>query len=204
MSAHSAEPSGREKGDKRERILDAAESVFAQRGFYNARVAEIAREAGVADGTIYLYFKSKDELLYSLFESRMERVIQTLAAAVASAEGPVEQVRAFIAAHLSLIADKPQVAEVLTVELRQSSKFMKEHANPRFGEFLKILAAIIADGQRSGDFNPDLPAPLVARAIFGMIDELALAWLLGNKFDIVRAADWIGAFTLAGLERRKS
>jgi TetR/AcrR family transcriptional regulator, fatty acid metabolism regulator protein len=193
-------------GEKRTRILDAAEDVFARRGFYNARVAEIAREAGVADGTIYLYFKSKDDLLISLFESRMERVLGELEAAIPEAGGAGEKLRAFIAAYMRLIRDSPQVAEVLTVELRQSSKFMKQYANPRFGEFLKLLAGIIGDGQREGQIDPDVPAPIAARAIFGMIDELALAWLLGgrDKFDIVRAADWVGAITLRGLERRNS
>jgi TetR/AcrR family transcriptional regulator, fatty acid metabolism regulator protein len=204
--ASQAAPKPAPARDKRNRILDAAEEVFARRGFYNARVAEIAREAGVADGTIYLYFKSKDDLLISLFESRMERVLGELEAALPEVGGAGEKLRAFIAAYMRLIRDTPQVAEVLTVELRQSSKFMKQYPNPRFGEFLKLLAGIIGDGQRAGEIDPDVPAPIAARAIFGMIDELALAWLLGgrDKFDIVRAADWVGAITLRGLERRNS
>ena len=193
-------------GQKRARILDAAETVFARRGFYNARVAEIAREAGVADGTIYLYFKSKDDLLISLFESRMQRVLAALEGAIPDSAGAGEKLRAFITAYMHLIRDTPRVAEVLTVELRQSSKFMKEYSNPRFGEFLKLLAGIIAEGQARDELAQTVPAPIAARAIFGMIDELALAWLLGgrDKFDIVRAADWVGAITLRGLERRNS
>jgi len=206
MSTHSVTPKRGDKGDKRERILRASEVVFAKHGFYNARVAEIAREAGVADGTIYLYFKSKDDLLYSLFESRMALVNGALAEAMGAHQDPRDRVLAFIRTYLSLVAQQPEVAEVLTVELRQSSKFMKEYANPRFGEFLKLLAQTIAEGQKSGAFVADPPAPLLARAVFGMLDELALAWLLGSKdkFDIVHAADSIGAFTIAGLERRKS
>lgn len=193
-------------GGKRTRILDAAESVFAQRGFYNARVAEIAREAGVADGTIYLYFKSKDDLLISLFESRMESVTGELEAAIPAGGSSSTKLRAFIGAYMQLIRDKPLIAEVLTVELRQSSKFMKQYSNRRFGEFLKLLAGLIGEGQRCGELEAEVPPPIAARAIFGMIDELALAWLLGgrDKFDIVRAADWVGAITLRGLERRDS
>src|SRR5512132_2077692 len=112
-------------GDKRERILSAAERIFARHGFFAARVSEIAKDAGVADGTIYLYFKSKDDLLISLFESRMEQVNRTLEAAIASAGSPLEQLRAFIRAYLRLVHDEPAAAEVLTIELRQSSKFMK-------------------------------------------------------------------------------
>jgi TetR/AcrR family fatty acid metabolism transcriptional regulator len=203
MTAHSS-GSQRPQGDKRERILDAAEKVFAQRGFYNARVAEIAREAGVADGTIYLYFKSKDDLLISLFESRMERVNGDLETAVTAADGAEAKLRAFYLAFFTMVKENPTVAEVLTLELRQSSKFMKEHPNPRFGELLKLIATIIADGQAAGQLESDVPAPIAARMIFGLVDELALAWLLGGgeKFDIVRAADWVGALTMKGLKRR--
>ena len=198
MSIQSAAKSS----DKRERILDAAELVFAKSGFFHARVAEIAKTAGVADGTIYLYFKSKDDVLISWFESRMERVNSALEKAVSAATTPKEKLLCFIRAHLKLVAEQPSVAEVLTVELRQSSKFMKEYANPRFGEFLKVLATVIAEGQESGDFSAEIPSPVAARAIFGMLDELALTWLLskGDKFDMEKAADWIGAMTLQGLE----
>jgi TetR/AcrR family transcriptional regulator, fatty acid metabolism regulator protein len=194
-------------GDKRSRILDAAEKVFARRGFFHARVSEIAREAGVADGTIYLYFKNKDDLLISLFESRMERVTAELSAALERV-GPsaAERLRAFFTIYAELVVAHPELAEVLTVELRQSSKFMKEYQNPRFSDFLKLLAGVIADGQESGDFDRALTAPIAARAIFGMLDELALAWLLGRgeKFDIVRAAGSLGALVLRGLERRST
>src|SRR5688500_20334525 len=124
MTAHTSE-AGRPQsgsGDKRERILDAAERVFARVGFFAARVSDIAREAGVADGTIYLYFKSKDDLLISLFESRIIRVNEQLAAAVAAAERPRDQLIAFVRTYLQMIADQPTAAEVLTIELRQSTK----------------------------------------------------------------------------------
>jgi TetR/AcrR family fatty acid metabolism transcriptional regulator len=193
-------------GDKRERILDAAEVVFAQHGFFAARVSEIAKEAGVADGTIYLYFKSKDELLISLFESRMERFNQLLAVAIAPAARPTDRLLALIRTYLTLVREQPRVAEVLTIELRQSAKFMKEASNPRFGDLLRMLAGIVAEGQAAGELGDAIPAPIAARMIFGILDELALAWLLqrGEKFDIVRAADWVGTLVTQGLERRSN
>jgi TetR/AcrR family transcriptional regulator, fatty acid metabolism regulator protein len=213
MTAHSPGPNGNGNGnapgnggraDKRERILDAAERVFAEHGFFNTRVAEIAKVAGVADGTIYLYFKSKDDLLISLFESRMERVIALLVDAMAAAPTAPGKVMAFVRTYLELVRDQPNVAEVLTIELRQSSKFMKEYANPRFADLLKLVAGAIADGQAAGELDASVPPQHAARMIFGIIDELALAWLLGRgeKFDIVRAADWVGALVMRGLERR--
>jgi TetR/AcrR family fatty acid metabolism transcriptional regulator len=206
MTTHSAPASPRgSSGEKRERILEAAERIFARRGFFHARVSEIAREAGVADGTIYLYFKSKDDLLISLFESRMERVTTALSVAIERAGTSArDRLVAFLDTYAALIVDNPDLAEVLTVELRQSARFMKEYQSRQFGAFLKLLAGLVADGQEAGEFDRELPAPVVARAIFGMLDELALAWLLGRgeKFDILRAAGNVGSLVLQGLQRR--
>src|ERR1041384_6492491 len=116
MTVHSAPAT-----DKRERILDAAEVIFAKHGFFASKVSDVAKEAGVADGTIYLYFKSKDDLLISLFEQRMTQVNEVLRAAIAGVP-PKDQLRAFIRAYLQLVHDEPGAAEVLTIELRQSSK----------------------------------------------------------------------------------
>jgi TetR/AcrR family transcriptional regulator, fatty acid metabolism regulator protein len=215
MTAHSAA-----RGDgKRERILASAERVFAKRGFFAARVSEIAKDAGVADGTIYLYFKSKDDVLISLFETRMQQVNVALAAAIANVP-PHDQLRAFIREYLQLVHDEPAAAEVLTIELRQSSKFMKEYENPQFADFLRMLGGIIAAGQQRGELDAAIPSHVAARMIFGMLDELALAWVLAKqpvrasslsppspgtrpkKFDIVRAADWVVALVTAGIDRR--
>ena len=199
MTVHSAQA-----GDKRERILAAAERIFARHGFFAAKVSDVAKEAGVADGTIYLYFKNKDDLLISLFENRMQQVNAALRTAVAKAKGPIEQLRTFIRTYLQLVHDEPAAAEVLTIELRQSSKFMKEYENPEFADFLRTLGSLVAAAQDKGDIDGSIPSHVAARMIFGMLDELALAWVLtkqplgGNaagarpkKFDIVRAADWV-------------
>jgi TetR/AcrR family fatty acid metabolism transcriptional regulator len=210
MTVHSAE-----RGDKRDRILEAAERIFARHGFFAARVSDVAKEAGVADGTIYLYFKNKDDLLISWFESRMREVNAALATAV-GAVGKRDQLRAFIQTYLQLVHDEPAAAEVLTIELRQSSKFMKEYENPEFAAFLRMLGGIIAAGQERGEYDASIPSHIAARMLFGMIDELALAWVLAKqpsisaggpgarpkKFDIVRAADWVHALFLSGLETR--
>src|SRR5690606_25494136 len=151
-----------------------------------------------ADGTIYLYFKSKDDILVSLFESRMEWVHGLMSAAVEAAVTSADKLMAIIRTHFRIARDYPNVAEVLTIELRQSSKFMKGPANPRFGEFLKFLASVISEGQASGELSSDIPAPHAARMVFGIIDELILAWLLGRgeKLDIERAADWVGGLVM--------
>src|SRR6187397_2839996 len=122
MTVHSVV--GERGGDKRARILAAAERVFARRGFFASRVSDIADDAGVADGTIYLYFKSKDDLLISLFEEQMARVQVELTRAMDGAERAPDKLRRFIHAYLELVADNRHAAEVITIELRQSAKFM--------------------------------------------------------------------------------
>jgi TetR/AcrR family transcriptional regulator, fatty acid metabolism regulator protein len=211
MTVHSAAD---RSSDKRERILSAAERIFARHGFFAAKVSDVAKEAGVADGTIYLYFKSKDDLLISLFERRMHQVNETLRKAVEPVSSPREQLRAFVQAYLQLVHDEPAAAEVLTIELRQSSKFMKEYENPEFADFLRMLGGIIAAAQDRGELDSGIPSHVAARMIFGMLDELALAWVLARqpfgggaagarpkKFDIVRAADWVNALVMRGLEK---
>ena len=187
MTAHSAPDRGdrgdrgdRNGGDKRERILAAAERIFARHGFFAARVSEVAKEAGVADGTIYLYFKSKDDLLISVFENRMAHVNDQLRTAIADLP-PGEQLRAFIRAYLRMVSDEPTAVEVLTIELRQSSKFMKEYDNPQFADFLRMLGGIIAEGQARGELDAAIPGHVAARMIFGILDELALAWVLAKQ-----------------------
>ena len=212
MTVHSAQDAV-DKRDKRERILAAAERIFARHGFFAAKVSDVAKEAGVADGTIYLYFKNKDDLLISLFERRMQQVNETLRAATAKVKSPREQLRAFVKAYLQLVADEPTAAEVLTIELRQSNKFMKEYENPEFADFLRLLGGIISAAQDKGEIDGSIPAHVAARMIFGMLDELALAWVLAKqplpaasgarpkKFDIVRAADWVITLVTRGLEK---
>jgi TetR/AcrR family fatty acid metabolism transcriptional regulator len=214
MTVHSA-ADRTQGGDKRERILSAAERIFARHGFFAAKVSDVAKEAGVADGTIYLYFKSKDDLLIALFERRMVELTAALQAAIAG-KSPREQLRAFIRMYLQKVHDEPAAAEVLTIELRQSSKFMKEYENPTFADFLRMLGGIIAAAQASGHVTSAIPAHVAARMIFGVLDELTLAWVLAKapfgggsagarpkKFDIVRAADWVITLVTTGLEANK-
>ena len=199
MNGHSVR-----SGAKRDRILQAAERVFASKGFFGAKVSDIAGVAGVADRTIYLYFKSKDDLLISLFEAQMERVLAELRAAVGDAGDATEKLRRFCRAYLGLVESNRHAAEVITIELRQSAKFMKEYRNPKFAEFLKTLAAVIAEGQAQGRLRAEVPAPIAARALFGALDELALMWVTSReRFDIRKVADWLGDVVLQGLEMQR-
>lgn len=199
-SSPSASPRGK-AADKRERILAAAVKIFAKEGFYNARVSQIAELAGVADGTIYLYFKSKDDLLIQLFEDRVERINEKVRDAIASTPNAPARLALLISLYFDFIANDRALAEVITVELRQSSKFIKEYKNPKFADFLRIIGSLVEEGQQRGELRADFAPPLVARALFGSLDEIARAHLArgGRSFDLAQAKKQLSSLFLAGL-----
>ncbi|MFO7785691.1 MAG: TetR/AcrR family transcriptional regulator [Thermodesulfobacteriota bacterium] len=183
------------------RIIGAATRVFARRGFYQAKVSEIAREAGVADGTIYLYFENKDDILISLFEEQMKIVLSNMREQIAATESPVEKLERFSLSHLKLIEQNKDMAEIIQVELRQSSKFMKSYKNEHFAEYLDLIADIVRKGQQDGLFKKDVVPDLAKRALFGALDELSRYWVLSTrrKYDIETAAKQISETFLYGL-----
>lgn len=177
------------KEEKRRRILLAAIKVFARKGFFHARISEIAHEAGVADGTIYLYFKDKDHLLISVFEEEMEAIIRRFRVALDALPGPVEKLRGFIRMHAELVIAHPDLAHVLQVELRQSSTFMSNYEPIKFQEFLDILEGIIREGLAAGIFRKDVHPGTLKRAVFGALDELALHWIMrGRRYDLLASS----------------
>ena len=196
----------RGNSEKRERILQGALRAFAQNGFYNTRVSDVASEAGVADGTIYLYFKNKDDLLISLFEDRMEWIIDRLRDELGAVDGGVlPRLRAFVHLHFHLAVEHRDLAEFITVELRQSAKFVKEYENPKFGAYLEILRSLIERGQREGVLRSDLDSRLVSRAIFGALDEVLLQLALAHKppADVTDEAHQIAEMLIDGLTPRE-
>ena len=177
--------------------------VFAQKGFFNARVSEIAREAEVADGTIYLYFKNKDDILIQLFEEEMDGIIQGMISEVGHLENPLEKLRAFVRRHLRMVEQNPSLAEVIQVELRQSNKFMKDYENRKFKEYLDLVAEIIREGQRQGVIRADIHPSVAKRVIFGALDEMSTYWVFSKRktFSAEEAAQHISDLLILGVIR---
>lgn len=192
----------RRSSDKRERILNAAVKIFAQSGFHATRVSEIAKAAGVADGTIYLYFESKEELLFSLFEDRVEKVLAFMREELPKKPDAPARLRAVIDMQLGLLAGERDLAEVITVILRQSTRLMKEFATPHFSAYLDAIAKIVAEGQKDGAFRKDVSPHVAARAVFGALDGITLTWALGRAEQgaLARAAGQLADILLRGLE----
>jgi len=164
--------------DKYKKIIDAAIKVFSKQGFYNSKVADVAKVAEVADGTIYLYFKNKDDLLISIFEHSMDYFFQQVQKDLKTLSCPLDKLKRFIELHLMLVHKNQNLAIVLQVELRSSHKFMKEYQAEKFFQYLKLIEDIILDGQEKNFFTKEINAEIAKRAIFGAIDELALEWIL--------------------------
>jgi TetR/AcrR family fatty acid metabolism transcriptional regulator len=168
-------------GPKRDAILRAAIDVFADRGYFNAQVADVARAAGVAAGTVYLYFRSKDDLLISIFERGMREALGDVRTTAAAVRDPRERLRRIARGHLARIGRDRSLAIVFQVELRQSTKFMERFSATLLRDYLGLIRDTIADGQRQGLLRTDISPTLAAKMLFGALDEMATNWILSKR-----------------------
>jgi len=185
---------------KRERILRAAIDVFAQNGYFNAKVSEIARAAGVADGTIYLYFDGKEDLLISIFREYTRDYLLSLERDLANVNRAEERMRITIRHHLEALGRDKALAIVWQVELRHSLKFMTLLSHQEVADYLNILRKIVEQGQNEGVFRKTLHPQLVAKAVFGILDEMVTSWMLSEKdSNLVDQAGAVSDLVLNGL-----
>ena len=167
--------------DKREAILRAAIKVFAQKGYFNSKVADIAKEAGIADGTVYLYFKSKEEILHSVFDRAMEEFIAEGKREIAEIKKPDKRLQRIAQLHLEKLGADRDLAIVFQVELRGSTKFMEEFSGGGFAEYLEIIQKTIQEGQKAGVFRTDLKPITAAKILYGALDEMVTNWILSKR-----------------------
>ena len=193
--------SKRKNNEKYYRIIVAATKVFAKKGFYQSKISEIAKEAKVADGTIYIYFENKDDILISLFEEQMKAVINNMEVQISGIDDPAKRLERFASTHLDLIEKNQDMAEIIQVELRQSGKFMKEYKNEKFIQYLDIIEDIISEGQEKGIFRKDVIPKVAKRAFFGALDEVSRFWVLSSRrqYDIRTVARQISEYFLNGI-----
>lgn len=188
-------------GDKREAILRAAITVFAHNGYFNSKVADIAREAGVADGTVYLYFKSKEEILHSIFDRSVDEALASAREEIALITDPRDKLRRIAFLHLERLGADRDLAVVFQVELRGSTKFMEEFSAAGFAEYLAIIRTTFEEGQRAGVFRSDLNANVVAKIVFGALDEMATNWILSKRrYKLAPMADQVLDILLNGVK----
>src|SRR6185295_18361551 len=195
----------RKSNGKYDAILRAAIKVFAGSGFFNSKVADVAREAGVADGTVYLYFKNKDDILASIFNHYMDDALEAGRARLAELNDPVEKLKRIVHAHLEGLGRDRNLAVVFQVELRSSTKFMEQFSATKVTEYLELIREVVEEGQRNGAFRKGLNTKVVAKVLFGALDEMATNWVLSHKrYSLVSTAQPVLDVFLNGIGHKPS
>ncbi len=186
--------------DKRSAILRAAAQVFADKGYFNSKVSDIAQEAGIADGTVYLYFRSKDEILRSIFDQAMSDFIREGRADVVALPTPEAKLRKIAELHLARLGADRNMAVVFQVELRGSTKFMREFSAAGFSEYLDLIKTTIEEGQRLGMFRADIKPIVAAKILYGSLDEMVTNWILSKKaYPLAPMADEVMKIFFGGM-----
>lgn len=187
--------------DKHEKIIRAAVKVFARKGFFSARISDIAKAAKVADGTIYLYFNNKFDILISVFDEEIGKFIAQTKKLVDQEDDPKKKMEVFALKHLSMVKENKSLAEIIQMELRQSHKLIKEYRKTIFSEYVDIISHIIRQGQTKGIFRKDVKPGIAKRAFFGALDEMTRLWVLSPKppYDIEDTAKQISDMFLLGI-----
>jgi TetR/AcrR family fatty acid metabolism transcriptional regulator len=202
MNIHSvmAPPAAPPVIDKRTAILDAATAVFARRGFFGAQVADVAKAAGIAAGTVYLYFRSKDEILTSIFDRTMQEAIGEGRAALADVDDPVDRLRQIARMHLARLGRDRNLAIVFQVELRQTTKFMEQFSTTGLRDYLAVIQQTIEDGQKRGRLRKSVNARIASKVFFGALDEMATNWVLSHRrYALADQADDVVDILVCGL-----
>ena len=187
--------------DKHSKIIRAATKVFAKKGFFNARISDIAKEAKVADGTIYLYFNNKFDILISVFEQEIGKLIDQVKALIDQEDNPQKQLDIFITRHLAEMKKNKNLAEVIQIELRQTNKVIKDYRNNNFSEYVNIISTIIKKGQEQNIYRKDILPGIAKRAIFGALDEISRVWNINidTEYTVEEAAKQVTDIFLAGI-----
>jgi TetR/AcrR family fatty acid metabolism transcriptional regulator len=189
-----------EKNHKYNQILEAAIKVFARQGFHQSTVAQIAKEAGVADGTIYLYFKNKDDILVQFFNYKTKQVFDSFRAEVARTESSLDKLRYLIRRHLEEFQRNREMAVVYQVETHQNSRLAEPQIREMSKMYRDIISEIVEKGQQEGAIRKDLYVGLVKRFIIGAVDEVINTWLHSKgDYDLVSMAEPLVELFIKGI-----
>ncbi|AGK55142.1 MAG: TetR family transcriptional regulator [Bacillus sp. (in: firmicutes)] len=184
---------------KYRQIIDAAVVVIAQNGYHQAQVAKIAKQAGVADGTIYLYFKNKEDILISLFEEKMGNFVENIQSKIAGFNTAAEKLLVMVETHFEMLSNDHHLAIVTQLELRQSSIELRLKINDVLKGYLKVVDQILQEGIENGEFPENLDVRLTRQMIFGTIDEMITTWVMNEeRYDLTALAPKVHQLLLNG------
>lgn len=186
---------------KYKQIIDAAIIAIAENGYHQAQVSKIAKQAGVADGTIYLYFKNKEDILISVFQEKMGLFVESLQEIIQLGESSTEKLSQMIENHFKVLANDRHLATVTQLELRQSNKELRLKINTILKEYLKLLDDILIEGMLNGEFNPTMDVRLARQMVFGTIDETITSWVMNEfRYDLLDNVPKVRLLLLNGLK----
>ena len=197
-------PPAMRDSDKSQQIIEAAVRVFARKGYFSSRVSDIAREAGIAAGTIYLYFKTKEDILIMLFRDKMAAFVASLRRAIVDEPDAVAKVRRLVYLHFEMLEGNPDLAEVVQVELRQGQKFFRGASSQEIAAYFALIGSILEEGVGQGHFKSDLPVKVATKMLFGAMDQMATSWVLGKRgYRLVDTAPAVADLFLHGVAVRR-
>ncbi|WP_226667110.1 TetR/AcrR family transcriptional regulator [Metabacillus litoralis] len=193
----------KQKKPKYKQIIDAAVIVIAENGYHQAQVSKIAKQAGVADGTIYLYFKNKEDILVSLFQEKMGIFIEKIEEEIELKQTAAEKLHSLIEKHFSLLAEDHHLAIVTQLELRQSNKELRLRINEVLKGYLNVVDKIIDAGKETGEFREELDKRIARQMIFGTIDETVTTWVMNEqKYNLLTQAPKVHSLFINGLANK--
>ncbi|RPJ97203.1 TetR/AcrR family transcriptional regulator [Rummeliibacillus sp. TYF005] len=187
---------------KYKQIIDAAVIAIAENGYHQAQVSKIAKQAGVADGTIYLYFKNKEDILISVFQEKMSVFVDNLREIINDSNSASEMLYRMIEGHFKVLSNDHHLAVVTQLELRQSNKELRLKINSILKGYLKLLDEILQKGIEDGEFQENIDIRLTRQVIFGTIDEVSTTWVMKEqKYDLVEMAPRVHQILQKGIQK---
>ncbi len=193
------------KGPKYEKIIDAAVIVIAEHGYHQSQVSKIAKEAGVADGTIYLYFKNKEDLLVSVFNEKMGTFIEKTENELKSNDSAIEKLRTLVEMHFKQLTADYELSIVTQLELRQTNRQLRAKIGEVLKRYLNLIDSILTDGMNEGVFVRDMDYRLARQMIFGTIDETATNWVMNDhRYDLPALSGPVHQMLVNGLAVRSA
>lgn len=187
---------------KYKQIIDAAVEVIAENGYHNSQVSKIAKKANVADGTIYLYFKNKEDILISVFNEKMGHFIEKTVQAINEKESASEKLLTLIEMYYKQLSESPYVAIVTQLELRQSKQELRKEINKVLKSYLDVIDSIIYQGIEEKEIRDDINPRLIRQMIFGTLDETVTTWVMkSQRYSLLDQAKDVHNLLMNGLLR---
>lgn len=188
--------------EKRQRILEAAVRIFGRRGYHDAKIAEIASEARVAEGTVYLYFRNKEHLFATVFDEKMDQLLARGREIAASDEAASERLTRLVDLHLTFLASDRDLASLFQIELRRSARMLKRVIRSKLVDYFRLLGGVLKNGIEAGEFRSELSPRLAVRVLFGAADEIVSEWLFSGEPALLTDARKVVGMLLSGFASR--